>query len=358
VVERERIIQLFFFGFLAIMAYELYLLLQPFLIPLAWGILLAFMAKPAQTELEKYVRSRSVATTILTVAVGLGVVLPAIWLSSRLVGEAQSLYTQVTEQVKGGALAKMQDWALHSDLFGWATARMAEHGYQLDQHVPDLTMNAARTVSDYVVENATQAARNAVSFVIDFGLALFAFFYFLRDGDYYFESLRELAPMHEEDKDAVFETLRSTLSSVMRGMMLTAFLQAVTIGLGLLIFGVPYWIFLSLACVPAGLLPIGGTALIWVPAAGYLVYAVGWSPAIGLLIWCGIAVVVIDNFIKPLAMQHGTHLSTLALFLGIMGGLEVYGPLGLFAGPAIMSVFAALLEVYRKTYAGPRKEAV
>jgi predicted PurR-regulated permease PerM len=56
-------------------------------------------------------------------------------------------------------------------------------------------------------------------------------------------------------------------------------------------------------------------------------------------------------------MKHGTGLPTIALFLGILGGLEAYGPLGLFLGPAIMSVFAALLRVYRKEYSGSRKEA-
>jgi predicted PurR-regulated permease PerM len=104
-------------------------------------------------------------------------------------------------------------------------------------------------------------------------------------------------------------------------------------------------------------MPIGGTALVWIPAVLYLGFAVSSSTAIGLFIWCAVALAIIDNFIKPLAMKHGTGLPTIALFLGILGGLEVYGPLGLFLGPAIMSVFAALLRVYRKEYSGTRKEA-
>ena len=151
--------------------------------------------------------------------------------------------------------------------------------------------------------------------------------------------------------------MRSTLSSVMRGLMLTALLQGVTIGLGLLVCGVPYWAFLAIATVAGGLLPVGGTAIVWLPAVLYLAYASGWVRAIVLLVWCSIAVAIIDNFVKPLAMRHGTGLPTLALFLGIAGGLEVYGPLGLFAGPAIIAVFTALLRVYRKTYGQSRKEA-
>jgi predicted PurR-regulated permease PerM len=356
-MDRERIVQLFFFGFLAVMAYELYELMLPFLTPLAWGILLAFMAHPALIEIEKYVKRRSLSTAIISVVVALGVILPAIWASGRLVVEAQALYIQASASVNSGGMTKLQEWALHTDLGAWIGKRMGERGYKIDEELPKLTLQAAQITSDYVAKNATQAAKNVFGFIVDFGIALLAFFYLLRDGDFYYRGLRDLTPLHEDDKKAIFDTLRTTLSSVMRGLMLTAVLQGVSIGIGMLIFGVPYWLFLALASAAAGLMPIGGTALIWIPATIYLGFASSWSAAVGLVIWCSIALAVIDNFIKPLAMKHGTGLPTIALFLGILGGLEAYGPLGLFLGPAIMSVFAALLRVYRKEYSGTRKEA-
>src|SRR4029077_9651500 len=98
-MDRERIVQLFFFGFLAVMAYELYELMLPFLTPLAWGILLAFMAHPLLEWVEKYVKRRSLSTPLIRLVVALVVILPAIWASGRLVVEAQSLYTQASEQV-------------------------------------------------------------------------------------------------------------------------------------------------------------------------------------------------------------------------------------------------------------------
>ena len=357
-MDRERIVQLFFFGFLAVMAFELYGLLTPFMTPIAWGILLAFMAHPALIELDKYVKRRSLSSMIITFVVLLVVILPTIWLSGRLVSEAQALYTEATELVQNGGLVKLHDSAMRSDLGAWIVTRLSAFGYSVDEELPKLTVQAAKFTSDYMVKNATSAAKNVLGFIVDFGIALLAFFYMLRDGDDYVRSLRNLTPLHDEDKKAIFDTLRTTLSSVMRGLMLTAVLQGVTIGLGLLIFGVPYWLFLAIASAGAGLMPIGGTALVWIPATIYLFYASGWSAAVGLVIWCSIALAIIDNFIKPLAMGHGTGLPTLALFLGILGGLEVYGPLGLFAGPAIMAVFAALVRVYQKSYSGGRGQAV
>jgi predicted PurR-regulated permease PerM len=356
-MDRERLVQLFFFGFLAVMAYELYELMLPFLTPLAWGILLAFMAHPALIEVEKYVKRRSLSTGIISIVVALGVILPAIWASGRLVAEAQALYAQATQMVNTGGVTKLHDWAVNTQFGAWVARKMGERGYKLDEELPKLTLQAAQITSDYVAKNATSAAKNILGFVVDFGIALLAFFYLLRDGDFYYRGLRDLTPLHDDDKKAIFDTLRTTLSSVMRGLMLTAVLQGVTIGIGMLIFGVPYWLFLAIASAAAGLMPIGGTALVWIPAMIYLGFASSWSAATGLLIWCLIALAVIDNFIKPLAMKHGTGLPTIALFLGILGGLEAYGPLGLFLGPAIMSVFAALLRVYRKEYSGSRKAA-
>ena len=251
-MDRERIVQLFFFGFLAVMAYELYELLLPFLTPLAWGILLAFMAHPALEEVEKYVKRRSLSTAIISVVVGLGVILPAIWASSRLVVEAQALYTQASATVNNGGVTKLQDWAVNTQLGAWIAKRMAERGYKLGEQLPKWTVQAAQVTSNYVAQNATQAAKNVFGFIIDFGIALLAFFYMLRDGDYYYRGLRDLTPLHEDDKKAIFDTLRTTLSSVIRGLMLTAVLQGVSIGIGLLIFGVPYWLFLAIAICGRG----------------------------------------------------------------------------------------------------------
>jgi predicted PurR-regulated permease PerM len=356
VFDRERIIQIFFFGFLAVMAYELFVLLDPFLTPIAWAILIAFVMHPLLTELDRIVKRRTLSALILTLAVALVVILPAVWLSGRLANEAQNLYNYASSAVGENSIGHARDWMKHSE---WITSlnRRLGNRIKVEDEAPKYALEAAQAASEYVAKNATTAARNALSAVIDFGLILLVFFYLLRDGEEYYESVRKLTPLHEDDKEAIYETLRSTLSSVIRGLMLTALLQGVTVGIGLLICGVPYWAFLAVLSAGAGLLPFGGTALVWLPAAAYLTYVSGFLWGLVLVVWCTLSVAIIDNFVKPLLMSSGTGLPTMALFLGIAGGLEAYGPLGLFVGPAIMSVFAALLRVYQKTYVDRRKEA-
>ena len=355
-MERERITQVFFFGFLALMAYELYALLAPFLMPIAWAILLAFMVHPAQLELSKFVKSRTLTATIITIVVATGVILPAIWLSERLVIEAQNLYTQANGFVNNGGIKEINDWIQNPPYLASIVRRVTGgKSFDLQTDVPKFFVQGARGTSEFLLANLSGVAKNLVALVIDFSIVLMIFFYLLRDGEAYYKSLRELTPLHQEDKAVVYDTLASTLSAVMRGLLLTALIQGVAVGLGLLATGVPYWAFLAVLSAACGLLPFGGTALVWGPAVLYLGYFSSWTMAIVLVVWSVLWVVVIDNFIKPLAMRHGTGLPTIALFFGLAGGLEVYGPIGIFAGPAIISVFASLLQVYRETYGRERE---
>ena len=349
-MDRERIIVLFFFGLLALISYELYAVIAPFLTPIIWAILLAFLAHPALLWLNRRIKSRSTCALLITLIVALGVLLPAVWLSASLVREAQGLYAALPQAADQGGLAGASAWIRGTGLGARLDALLAHHGVRLEDEIRALTVQAAKATSDYIVKHVGAVASNIVIDLFHFAIALTTFFYLLRDGESYYEALRELTPLHEEDKAAVFETLRLTLSAVMRGLMLTALLDGFVLGLAYLVLGVPYWELLATLTAAGGLLPIGGTALVWVPVAGYLAFTAGWGAALALIIWAAATLAVIDNFVKPLAMGRGTGLPTVALFFGLAGGIEAYGPLGIFAGPAVIAVFAALLRVYRRVY--------
>src|SRR5579875_2680235 len=109
-MNQERIVQVFFFGFLAVVAWQLYQVIEPFLAPIAWAMLLAFLVHPALDRLHRHIRSRSLAAVIITIIVALGVILPAIWLSARLVREAQALYGSLASFTADGGLKKFVQW--------------------------------------------------------------------------------------------------------------------------------------------------------------------------------------------------------------------------------------------------------
>lgn len=349
-MNQERIVQVFFFGFLAVIAWQLYQVIEPFLAPIAWAMLLAFLVHPALDRLHRHIRSRSLAAVIITIIVALGVILPAIWLSARLVREAQALYGSLASFTADGGLKKFVQWLGATPVGARIGAALTRRGYNLEDEIRHFATQAGKIASEYALAHGGSAASNVASSILHFGVMLITFFYLLRDGEAWYEDLRALTPLSEADQSAIFGTLTATLSSVMRGLMLTAGLDGLTIGLGYFVCGVPYWAGLAILTAAGGLLPFGGTAFIWVPIAIYLAVAETWLKAVLLVGWALAALAVIDNFVKPLAMRHGTGLPTLALFFGLAGGIEAYGPLGIFLGPAVFSVFAALLKVYQRTY--------
>jgi len=349
-MDRERIIALFFFGLLALITYQLYGVIEPFLPSIAWAILLAFMAHPALAGLNRYIKSRSTCALVIAIGVALGVILPAVWLSAQLVREAQGLYTTLSHVSAGDSVDRAVAWIRGTSLGARLDTMLTSHGIRLEDQVHKIAVSAAQLTSDYTVKHGSAVASNIVGFIFHFAIALTTFYYLLRDGESYYAGLQQLTPLHEADKIAVFDTLRLTLSSVMRGLMLTSLLDGITLGLGYLVLGVPYWGLLALLSAAAGLLPIGGTAVVFIPAAIYLGLTSSWMSAIILLVWAMIVLAIIDNVIKPLAMGHGTGMPTVVLFFALAGGLEAYGPLGIFIGPAVVAVFSALLRVYRREY--------
>ncbi|HVB79487.1 MAG TPA: AI-2E family transporter [Candidatus Binataceae bacterium] len=347
-MDRERIARIFFFGFLAVMGYELYLLLSSFLVPIAWAMLLAFIAHPALLQLERLIRSRTAAALLATLLLALVIAVPTAWLSGKLALEATRV--SLGQFVHQGGIAQAGSRALHSKIVASIEASLEHQGLRL-KDIRHWMEQGSTHLTGYFTANVTTLARNVVTFTFDVLIMLFSFFYLLRDGEDYFEFVRTLTPLPDEDKAMVFETLSSMLSSTVRGLLLTALLEGALLCLGYLVAGVPNALLLGAASGAAGLLPIGGTAFIWFPAAIYLWFTAGWGWAVALLAWGMIVVGVIDNLLKPITVGQGSGLPAVALFFGITGGLEVYGLLGLFAGPAVIAVFAALIRVYRRSYA-------
>jgi predicted PurR-regulated permease PerM len=348
-MDRERIAHIFFFGFLAVMGYELYLLLSPFLVAIAWAMLLAFIAHPALRQLERVVRSRTASAVIITAFLALVIAVPTAWLSGKLALEATKV--SLSQFVHQGGIAQAGSQALRSDTVASIEEWLEQQGLRIED-IRHWMGKASTYLTNYFTANVATLARNLVTFVVGVVIMLFSFFYLLRDGEDYFEFVRTLTPLPDEDKAMVFENLSSMLSSTMRGLLLTALLEGALLCLGYMVTGVPNALLLGAASGAAGLLPIGGTAFIWVPAVIYLWVTAGWGWAVTLLVWGVIVVGVIDNLLKPITIGQGSGLPAVALFFGITGGLEVYGPLGLFAGPAVIAVFAALIRVYRRSYAG------
>jgi len=183
---------------------------------------------------------------------------------------------------------------------------------------------------------------------------LVALFFFFRDGEAMAGRVRDLLPMERAHKEAVFARLYTTLTAVVQSMVLTAVTQGVLAGLGYWLIGnLEFSVFLAFVTGLASFLPVAGPALIWSGVAVYLALTGHVARAVILVVWGTLLVSTADNWIKPLFIGGRAKLPTFLLLMSILGGLKVYGFLGVFLGPVVLAILFAFVAIYREEYQEP-----
>jgi predicted PurR-regulated permease PerM len=181
-------------------------------------------------------------------------------------------------------------------------------------------------------------------------LAFFLVFIFFKDGQTIIDFIYQITPLAENTKSAVFSQINGTLGAVIRGQMLTSLAQSVIAGIVFASLGLPGPIFFALVTFLASLIPVLGAQMIWLPLVGFLVLSNQMTKAIILFV-LGVGVIsLVDNLMKPALIGEKTKLPYSLLFFGILGGLKVYGLMGVFLAPVILSLFFALIKIYRENF--------
>jgi len=183
----------------------------------------------------------------------------------------------------------------------------------------------------------------ALGSLLAFAIMLFLLFFFLRDGDDMIARGRRLIPMDEDRKERLFSQLGAVTRAIVFGTAITAMLQGLFLGIGFAIVGLPSPVVFGVLAALLSLLPVGGSALVWIPAVIWLFLDKQWGWAIFLLVW-GSGISTLDNIVRPLLISGRARISALAVFIGVLGGIPAFGAIGVIAGPVVLSLVLALIE--------------
>jgi predicted PurR-regulated permease PerM len=349
-MTREQLFTVFFFVVLVFLLYQLYAVVSPFLGAFAWAAVLALVFFPPYRLLLVRFRRPAVAALTMTLLVFVLVTGPVVTFGSVVLGEAQRFYVMVQEKAASG---EVRAWVegLRQNPIGRLAARVLPREYVDELDLTNVGIQAAQKTSEYVIAQLGGIARNLFGVVVEFFFMLVMLFFFFRDGRRLYFAFRDLLPMEPEHKDAVFGRLYEALSAVVQGMTVTALLQGLLAGLAFWALGLPFALFLGLASGISSFVPVGGAALVWVPAVVYFFTQGLWGRAIALLLWGTLVISLIDNVVRPLVIGSRTNIPTLFLFFGMLGGLQAYGVVGVFLGPALLATIFAFLKIYREEYA-------
>jgi predicted PurR-regulated permease PerM len=185
-------------------------------------------------------------------------------------------------------------------------------------------------------------------------LVFITLYFFLKDGRKFLDYIIRLSPLDDVYDLKIFNRVGSMMTSVVRGVLLIAIVQAFLVGIGFYIFGVPNAVLWGTVTVVASLLPFIGTGLVVFPGVLYLLITGNLFAAIGLAIWGTFLVGLIDNLLMPLLYSKSTKVHPIIILFAVLGGIYAFGPLGFLVGPMAVSFFIAILEIY-KEYMIPKK---
>jgi predicted PurR-regulated permease PerM len=211
-------------------------------------------------------------------------------------------------------------------------------------------LETAKTAGSLAAAQAGAFTKNIFFFLLNIFFMSILSFIFFKHGEQIYNFVYEIAPFETEAKKSLFKQIHETFVAVIRGQLLTSVVQASVAGIIFTALGVPIPLFFTFLIFLTTLIPILGAASVWFPIVVYLLIMQLYGKAIILFMLGFFVISLIDNFMKPAIIGKKTKLPYFLLFFGIIGGMKLYGLMGIFLAPVILSLFFALIKIYREKY--------
>lgn len=328
----------------SLLGYALVRMALPLVGSIVWALLLAFLLYPLNEMLSRALGGRrGLAALLLTLAAIILILGPGVLVAVAFATQAGDLIARIQEIAERHHVSRMSDLLripLTERAIGWIGAYVP---LTADQVQVWLLQNG-RTLLLTLMGVSGAALASVLGAAVGLALMLFLLFFLLRDGEELVRRTMRLVPMAEDRKAALLEHLSSVTRALVLGMLLTAVAQGVLLGIGFAIVGLPSPVVFGVLTALASAVPFVGTALVWVPGVLVLLAQGRVWAGLFLAIWALGLVTSVDNFIRPLVVSGRAGLPTLAVFVGLVGGLAAFGAIGMFLGPVIVALAIALLR--------------
>jgi predicted PurR-regulated permease PerM len=338
---RKKLSIWFLLALVAIALYLSYLVLSSFLSPILTAVVMGIAFFPFYSWIHSRVRKpvRAAALTILVIV--LAVLIPATVVGINALMELRGIIDSVKQHsVESGGFSQYVQ-SLMDHAMAFAGKYVDVSGIDTKEQL----VNFLQRVRGPLLAGAGAMAGNLASMALTTVLVLFLMGFIFAEGREIKERCARLMPLERGAVDRLFDGVRDTIQASMLGMVVVALAQAVLLGLGLWALGVPGPFLWGTVAAFASLVPVVGTAIIWIPAVIWLFAAGFWIKALILLAWSAGAVGTVDNILRPYVMSGKVEMHPLLLLFSIIGGVDAFGMIGLFAGPVILAVTQTLFEI-------------
>lgn len=340
--DRKKLAQFILLLFITgLMLYLCWLMLAPFITVILWSAILVIIFHPLYRKLHAKTKNHTLSA-IITIAVSfLTFIIPVMVVSAAVINELAGFSGKTIVEVQQ-VLADPQ----HSRL-GYIYNYI--NGYiNLEQAVkPDDIKALATKVSGIFLSASWYLIEGVFGMLVGILFSIFAMFYLFRDGESIVADLPHILPMDENQAKELIHKTSELINATIRGSLFVAVIQGTLAGIIFWALGIPSYILLGVLAMIFSLIPTGGTAFVTVPTIIVLALMGDYWKAGILAVYAALIIGMIDNFLLPKLIKQRAKMNELFVFFSVIGGLQVFGILGIFMGPIILAIALGLLTVFK-----------
>ena len=309
-----------------------YLLVKPFIIVLLTAGILAYIFYPAHKWLKQKLKSNQASAWILTILITIIIVIPTGFLFYQVAKEASVGYLKMEQHV-------------NSDFESCEYGKFCN--FLKNPQVKYQIQSSFEKITNYISEGANNFIFSIPKRFIELLILFFSVFFFLKDGPALFKGARDVLPIPDSHERKIVSQLSEVTRSVIYGIFVVAIIEGIVAGLAFWLAGLTSPILWAIVVTILAFIPLIGPTIIWVPAAIYALFMhEPWSALI--IIIGGVVISLIDFYVKPKTIGKRAKIHPIIIFIGLLGGIALFGVVGIIVGPLILALLITFLKMYKE----------
>ena len=302
-----------------------FFILKPIIVAILFGLLFAYIFNPAYKLIKSRVGGKNIPALILLIGIALIITIPIIYFVPTIIRQSSEAYILLRNVDFGQVLSNFMQEEVASSL---------------SSHFNDIIYKISSAFQNQLV--------NLPSFLLQFAVFLFTFYFAIRDGDELKKYISTLSPFSKATEKKFLKELRGITNAIVFGQVLIGIVQGLALGIGLFVLGVPNALILTFVACLVSMIPVLGSWLVWLPVGIFLLLTDHTFSGVFILLYGALFVATIDNLLRPYIISKQSNLPVALSIIGTIGGLYFFGIAGLVLGPLVLAYVLIIIEFYQQ----------
>lgn len=320
-------------------------MIQQFLMPMFMAGLFSAILSPIHRWLTGKIGGRSnLASILVVIGLVLLVLVPLSLLVGVVVGQAISVSQSVTPWVQAfineptAITAYMEKLPYYQEILPYRAVIIEKAGLVVGN------------ISSFLINSLSSVTKQTVTAIFSSIIMLYVMFYFLTMGEVLLIKILYFLPLQDQDERLLLRRFTSVTKATLKGTMIIGALQGGICGLAFAFAGIQGPVFWGTVMAVMSIIPAFGTAIVWVPALIILALKGEYLGVTILAVLCGAVAGNLDNLLRPRLVGKDTQMHDLFVLFGTLGGISMFGLLGIIIGPIVAALFITIWEIYGKAF--------